>query len=434
MSNTLFFKIEYQVKSFKPALLPNQETVVSGEITSTAEIDEINFPEASCLRYPLQTIFAATSFVYDKTAKKLIINDVYPIEYDKQCYYNGVPAENQITNPILDAYIEYNLDQNLTAYAKEIAELFKPFGLIVDVDAKIALRMASVAGAKGPAATGLMATIATDYPLPSVKSTGFHVEDDTWKLMIRNILRGENQLLIGPTGAGKTEIVKLIADAMGKKLFVVDMGTVQDPQSALLGVHRLNKEGFSVFDYAPFAQYIQEENAIILLDELSRSPLSANNLLFPCLDRRRYLPVDIAGDGEERHIPVHESVVFIATANLGAEYTGTMSIDRALMDRFFPVELSYPSETAEINVLNNRTGIDKKTAKQIVQIAKNIRKQNENQDLSSTVSVRHTLQVASLVVDGFDLGKSLMQVFLPLFETGNGADERAKVKTIIAAL
>lgn len=156
--------------------------------------------------------------------------------------------------------------------------------------------------------------------------------------------------------------------------------------------------------------------------------------MFPCLDRRRYLPVDIAGDGEERHIPVHESVVFIATANLGAEYTGTMSIDRALMDRFFPVELSYPSETAEINVLNNRTGIDKKTAKQIVQIAKNIRKQNENQDLSSTVSVRHTLQVASLVVDGFDLGKSLMQVFLPLFETGNGADERAKVKTIIAAL
>jgi len=54
--------------------------------------------------------------------------------------------------------------------------------------------------------------------------------------------------------------------------------------------------------------------------------------------------------------------------------------------------------------------------------------------LSSTVSVRHTLQVASLVVDGFELGESLMQVFLPLFENSSGADERAKVKSIIAAL
>lgn len=164
------------------------------------------------------------------------------------------------------------------------------------------------------------------------------------------------------------------------------------------------------------------------------APLSAANILFPCLDRRRYLPVDIAGDGEERHIAVHENTMFFATANLGSEYTGTHAIDRALLDRFFPVELDYPLEKAEIDILNKRTGVDKKTAKAIVKVARQIRQQFKEQELSTTVSVRHTLQTSSLVTDGFELGKSLMQVFLPLFDDGNGAGERSKVKSIIAAL
>jgi hypothetical protein len=56
---------------------------------------------------------------------------------------------------------------------------------------------------------------------------------------------------------------------MEKPLSIQDMGTVQDAQSALLGVHRLNKEGHSDFDYAPFVGHIQREG-IVLLDELNR--------------------------------------------------------------------------------------------------------------------------------------------------------------------
>jgi MoxR-like ATPase len=76
-------------------------------------------------------------------------------------------------------------------------------------------------------------------------------------------------LLVGPTGSGKTELVSHIARAMEKPLSIQDMGTVQDAQSALLGVHRLNKEGHSDFDYAPFVGHIQRDG-IVLLDELNR--------------------------------------------------------------------------------------------------------------------------------------------------------------------
>lgn len=219
---------------------------------------------------------------------------------------------------------------------------------------------------------------------------------------------------------------------MSKPLSIQDMGTVQDAQSALLGVHRLNKEGHSDFDYAPFVGHVQRDG-IVLLDELNRAPLSAANILFPCLDKRRYLPVDIAGGDGIRSVPVHENCVFFATANLGAEYSGTTQIDRALLDRFFPVELSYPNEKAETNILMIRTGVDEKTAKAIVKVSKTIRDQFKEQELSNVVSVRHTLLAASLIKDGFDTVGALMKVIMPLFDDATGVSERTKVKSIIAA-
>lgn len=163
------------------------------------------------------------------------------------------------------------------------------------------------------------------------------------------------------------------------------------------------------------------------------APLSAANILFPCLDKRRYLPIDVAGGEGLRSVPVHQECVFFATANLGAEYSGTTQIDRALLDRFFPIELSYPTTDAEIKILTIRTGVDAKTAKAIVKVSDTIRKQFKDQELSNVVSVRHTLLAASLVRDGFDVVNALMKVVIPLFDDSTGVSERTKVKSIIAA-
>lgn len=52
-----------------------------------------------------------------------------------------------------------------------------------------------------------------------------------------------------------------------------------------------------------------------------------------------------------RSIKIHPEVTFIATANIGSEYTGTNMIDRALLNRFFPLELNIIPDTEEVNVL-----------------------------------------------------------------------------------
>ncbi len=157
------------------------------------------------------------------------------------------------------------------------------------------------------------------------------------------------------------------------------------------------------------------------------------NILFPALDSRRYLPVDVADEGGERHVPIHEDTVFFATANIGSEYSGTQTIDRALLDRFFPLELSYPLEEDEIKILTLRTGVTDREATSVVRVANEIRKQYKEQELSSSVSVRHTLQAAGLVADGFDVTKSITSTIMPLFEDSIGVSERSKVLSIMSA-
>lgn len=262
-----------------------------------------------------------------------------------------------------------------------------------------------------------------NFDIPDLKKGGFYVDPDDWYLLLRNINNQINTMIIGPTGTGKTELVMLACERMDIPCHVYDMGSMYDPVAGLLGVHRLQEGGVSTFDYAKFTHDISEPG-VILLDELSRAPVTTNNILFPCLDSRRTLPVEIAGGDDLRSIKVHEDCCFIATANVGAEYTGTMSMDRALVGRFFPLELDYMPRDKEEQVLVKRCRISPSAAKHIVSVANNVRSLYKKQELSCSLSTRETLMAASLVADGWTTLRAMELVFLPLFEGTKSEGER----------
>lgn len=279
----------------------------------------------------------------------------------------------------------------------------------------------------------LFSIISMDKTLepPTSNKDGFFVNPEVWKLLVRNIKRHVNTLLTSPSGNGKTSLVKLLCNRLGLKLYTFDMGAIIDPISSLLGVHRL-EDGHSIFDMAKFTQAIQEP-CVILLDELNRASVGSNNVLFSCLDDRRELNIEIAGSKDVRSIKVNPDVTFIATANIGSEYTGTLNLDRALIDRFFPIELGQIPTAEEVEVLIKRTNISRKDADLIVKIANNIRALSKKQEISTSLSIRETLMVSSLVYDGFDLGKAMSMVYLPLFEGTETEGERSTVnKTILS--
>ena len=264
---------------------------------------------------------------------------------------------------------------------------------------------------------------------PTIEGEGFHIADKDWYLLVRNIKSKVNTMMVGPSGTGKTELVLLACKKLGLECSVYDMGSMYDPVSGLLGVHRLQKGGESVFDYAKFTQDIQKPG-VILLDELSRAPVTTNNILFPCLDSRRMLPVEMAGGDELRSIPVHPDCVFVATANVGAEYTGTMSLDRALVGRFFPLELDYMPLDSEVKVLTKRCGITPADAENIANVALTIRNLYGKQEISCTISTRETLAAARLVADGWTSLEAMELTFLPLFEGTRTEGERGMVAKI----
>lgn len=245
---------------------------------------------------------------------------------------------------------------------------------------------------------------------PAIDDTGFYFEEKNWKYLTRNILRKKNTIITGPTGTGKTEMVSKIADKLGIPVYIYDMGAMQDPISAMLGTHRII-DGGSKFDYADFVERVQQPG-IIVLDELNRAPQMAMNILFPCLDSRRELRIDIAGGSDKRVVKVHPECVFIATANIGAEYTGTQEIDKALFNRFMPLMINYIPFDAEVNLLKSKFDIGETAIMGLVTFANAMRNQAKLGNIENSISTREVLEVADLMQDGFELYEAVDCVIL----------------------
>lgn len=281
---------------------------------------------------------------------------------------------------------------------------------------------------KNTARENLVDTIRFKYKKPTLNE-GFYIDDNNWNFLVRNVIRKTNTILIGPTGTGKTELVFKIAEKLNLECFVYDMGSMIDPLTDLLGSHRL-KDGSSIFDYAKFTQDIQKPG-IILLDELSRAPLTTNNILFPCLDSRRALPIEIADSSGARSIKVHDDCVFIATANIGSEYSGTNEIDAALMNRFVPLKLTYLDKTTEEKLLMKRTKINQEEAEKIVNIINDIRSAYYKNEISKSASTRESILCGQLVYDGFSIIDAITNVVCNKFSDDSFNNEFNTVKKLI---
>lgn len=262
---------------------------------------------------------------------------------------------------------------------------------------------------------------------------GFYVSERNWRILVRNLHKRKNTLLLGPTGCGKTEIVRRLCEQTGTPFTIIPMGNITDVTDQLVGKMDLDPATKGTkYDWADFALAIQRPG-VILLDEINRIPRNGDNALFSVLDGTRCLAAPGAKSGEQRTIRVHPECVFFATANIGTEFTGTKEIDKALSNRFMPLELDYLDPDTEATVLSVRKGIDWKDAHDIALVATNIRQDYKNGILSQAVSTRETLECAECVKDGFDVKDSMEICFLPLFEGGTTENDTSCERNAVRA-
>ena len=280
-------------------------------------------------------------------------------------------------------------------------------------------------------------TTATVSKKPSYNSStppkDFYIDNLKWKFLVRNIEKGKNIMMTGPSGCGKTDATFKAAEALGREVMYFNLGATQDPRSTLIGNTHYSKDSGTYFSESSFVSAIQKENAVILLDELSRAHPEAWNILMTVLDPiQRYLHLDEKDDSPT--IKVADGVSFIATANIGMEYTATRVIDRAILDRFALIEMEPLSEENEFTLLKGKfPSIDDKVLNNLCSIVSSIRKEinSDTPRLSTMVSTRNTIEIAELLDDGFSLEDASQLLIYPLFPNDGNDSERVFVKQLI---
>jgi nitric oxide reductase NorQ protein len=268
----------------------------------------------------------------------------------------------------------------------------------------------------------------------SLKPKMLMMSELKWKYLVRSGVRGKNIMMTGPAGCGKTMAAKSLVNSLDRPDFYFNLGATQDPRSTLIGNTHFDSKKGTYFSQSLFVEAIQTPNAVILLDELSRAHPDAWNILMTVLDYgQRYLRLDESNGSDT--IKVADGVTFVATANIGNEYTSTRVMDKALLDRFTIVEMDVLTEDDENSLLNMMfPGVDSVVLGNVAKIASLTRSESNSDTarITSGISTRTTVELCGLLYDGFNLEEAAEVSIYPQYDSTGGVNsERTFVKQIV---
>lgn len=274
----------------------------------------------------------------------------------------------------------------------------------------------------------------------SLKPKDLIIDPLKWKYLVRSVLRGKNILFVGPSREGKTKSAQCVAQSLNRKdkFFTFNLGSTQDARATLIGNMYFDKESGTILDVSEFAKAIQIEDAVILLDEISRGHHDAWNILMPVLDpTQRTLRLDESRGSLVLHVA--KGVTFIAAANIGNEFTATKVLDLALTNRFPVVvemdPLDFDGMSTLITILHpNANQNDLENMLKLCHISHDTKVQVtlDNPKITKFVPTGTIVEAAELVEDGFTLKEIAEMVVYPMYDNSGGADsERLFVKQLV---
>lgn len=264
------------------------------------------------------------------------------------------------------------------------------------------------------------------------RPTWFAVEGPIWLQLCLTVNAGHNGLLVGPTGSGKSLLLKLLAEALQRPWYSFNFGGILDPRNELLGSTQL-RDGQTLFLDAPFLQAIQTPNAVIVLDEINRCEGMFLNLLTPLLDGHRFLTVGERID--DSTVTVGDGVTFFGIANIGPEYAHTIPLDRAILDRFQTmIHIDYPELNEEFRlVIEKYPRLDAEMLQSLLQIVREQRRLASKHEYGLYISTRMVLAVAEMVHYGISVQQAIEYGMTTRFNdlSDDAGSERTRFRLLV---
>lgn len=218
--------------------------------------------------------------------------------------------------------------------------------------------------------------------------------------------RNKPVILTGPAGTGKTEAVMLIAAEQQRPFVKIDCGPVRE-SSDWFGT-QTSVGGRIGWQDSTLVAALATEGAVILLDEINRANTHALNGLLGILDgtRKAHFPQ------RPEAVTLANGVMVFATANIGLDYAGTGTLDRALRNRFTVIPTDYLSVEDEAAVIKRRNpDLAPSTAVALARIAAHTRTPAFFNAGGEPISTRQALVAAEMAVafaiDGASEGLAL---------------------------
>ena len=198
-------------------------------------------------------------------------------------------------------------------------------------------------------------------------------------------------LLVGPTGCGKTRLVEYMAWKLGRPLHTVACHSDLSAND-LTGRYIIKGDDVKWID-GPLLMAVKN-GGISYLDEIVEARKDVTVLIHPLTDHRRYLVVEKQG----RIANAPEEFMLVISYN--PNYQSILKeLKPSTRQRFVAIDLHWPEEDMETQIIQHETGVDENTAGKLVKAANRIRNL-VHQGLEEGVSTRELVYAAILLKSG----------------------------------
>jgi nitric oxide reductase NorQ protein len=225
-----------------------------------------------------------------------------------------------------------------------------------------------------------------------IKEKPFYLAADTEEELFKAAFDERLPVMLkGPTGCGKTRFVEHMAFCLNRPL--VTVACHEDLFASDLIGRYLLKNDETVWMDGPLSRAVRM-GAICYLDEIVEARKDTTVVIHPLSDNRRILTIDKRGE----ILMAHPDFLLVISYNPGYQSV-LKDLKQSTRQRFVAIDFDYPEQKKEVEIVARESLISPETAKQLVALARKIRRIRE-QGLTEGASTRLLIYAAQLIKRG----------------------------------